>query len=135
VQKIAERHPDKPVCLWMSAIPANAAARARRAYGHQLYVPLGPAPFVPLVCVLWPARAGRAFARWAETASRLTRADDGNVARFMRQTGQEFLVTVPSICEHDDFTPTVKGGRGESQGRDRSRVAALLADDASRYDW
>lgn len=134
--QIAERHPDTPVCLWMSAIPASAAARARRAWGKQRYIPLGPAPFVPLVAVLWPCHLAAAFARWAETAARLTRADDGNAARWMKQARVEFAVCVPSIVEHDDFTPTVKGGtRKESQGRARDRVALLLADDACNYEW
>ena len=125
---------DVPVCLWMSAVPANAAARARRARGR--YISLGPAAFVPLVAVLWPRQVAAAFAKWAETAARLTRADDGNVARWMRQTRQEFRVTVPSIVEHNDFTPTVKGGtRRESQGLASDRVALLLADDARRYEW
>jgi hypothetical protein len=133
---IAAANPDRPVCLWMSAIPANAAMRARRVYGKQPYVPLGPAPFVPLVCVLWPVSLASQFARWAEAASRLTRADDGNAARWMRQTKTEFAVTVPSIVEHDDFTPTVKGGtRKESHGRARDRVALLLADDARNHEW
>ena len=65
----------------------------------------------------------------------MTRADDGNVARWMKQTRQEFLVTVPSIVEHDDFTPTVKGGNAETQGRDRARVALFLADDARDHEW
>ena len=101
-----------------------------------MYVPLGPAPFVPLVAVLWPTATAVGFREWSETASGLTRADDGNVARWMRQTRQQFLVTVPSIVEHDDFTPSVKGGdQKASEGRDRQRVAALLADDATAYAW
>lgn len=120
----------------MSAIPASAASRARRAFGKQRYVPLGPANIVPLVAVLWPREAADALLHWSETAAGLTRADDGNVARWARQTRQEFLVAVPSICEHDDFTPTVKGGtRKESHGKARDRVALLLADDARTYDW
>jgi hypothetical protein len=90
---------------------------------------------VPLVAVLWPRQSAVEFRAWSETAARITRADDGNVGRWMRQTKQEFMVCVPSIVEHDDFTPTVKGGRPQTNGKDRSRVAALLADDASRYQW
>lgn len=127
---------DVPVCLWMSAVPSNAAGRARRSYGKQRYIPLGPAPFVPLVAVLWPREVLMAFAGWAETGAWLTRADDGNVARWMKQTRQEFLVCVPSIVEHDDWTPTVKGGtRKESKGLAKDRVALLLASDAREYDW
>jgi hypothetical protein len=133
--QVAQANPARPVCLWMGAIPANAAARARRAHGKQPYIPLGPSPFVPLVAVLWPRQSAVEFLEWSETAARITRADDGNVGRWMRQTRQEFMVCVPSICEHDDFTPTVKGGRPETNGKDRTRVAVLLADDASRYQW
>jgi hypothetical protein len=135
---IAASNPDQPVCLWMSAIPASTAARARRTKGR--YVPLGPANFVPLVAVLWPRVKAQEFARWAQTASGLTRADDGNVARWVRQMPREqkpeFMVCVPSIVEHDDFTPTVKGGtRKESKGLASDRVAVLLADDARDYQW
>lgn len=132
---IAASHPGRPVCLWMGAIPANAAARARRALGKQPYIPLGPAAFVPLVAVLWPRQAAVDFMEWAGTAARLTRADDGNVARWARSQRIEFTVSVPSIVEHDDFTPTVKGGRQESHGKSRDRVALLLADDARDYAW
>jgi hypothetical protein len=127
---------DRPVCLWMGAIPASAAGRARRAMAKQRYIPLGPAAFVPLVAVLWPRETLEAFSQWTKSASRLTRADDGNVARWARSQRIEFMVTVPSIVEHDDFTPTVKGGtRRESHGQARDRVALLLADDARDYQW
>lgn len=136
---IATANPDRPVCLWMSAVPSNAAARARRAAGRKTYIPLGPAPFVPLVAVLWPRRAAVEFMEWTETAAGLTRADDGNVARWVkqmpRQSKPEFMVAVPSIVEHDDFTPSVKGGRKESHGRSSGRLALLLASDARDHDW
>ena len=132
---IAARNPQRPVCLWLSGAPANAAGRARRAYGRSRYISLGPAPYVPLVAVLWPRQRAVEFLEWSETAERITRADDGNVARWMRQTRQDFGVCVPSIVEHDDWTPSVKGGLPETQGRDRARVAMLLADDAVRYQW
>jgi hypothetical protein len=140
---IAAANPNSPVCLWMSAIPAATAGRIRRAQLRgktPRYVPLGPAAFVPLVAVLWPVEEAREFARWAGAASRLTRADDANVARWPktqpREERTEFMVCVPSIVEHDDFTPSVKGGtRGESQGRASDRVALFLAEDARAYNW
>ncbi len=136
LERIAERWPHIPVILWLSAIPAACAGRARRAKAKQRYIPLGPTNIVPLVAVLWPRAVAEEFAQWAEAASRLTRADDGNAARWARQTRQEFMVAVPSIVEHDDFTPTVKGGdRKESHGRSRDRVALLLAEDAGVYEW
>lgn len=130
---IAAENPDRPVCLWMSAMPAACAARARKAYGRQRYVPLGATPFVPLVAVLWPRHLPAQLLNWSQNVRSMTRADDGNIARWARAEKIEFMVTVPSLVEHDDFTPTVKGGRPETQGRDRGRVAMLLASDAR--DW
>jgi hypothetical protein len=136
LEVVAQTHPERPVCLWMSAIPASCAGRILRSFPKQRYVPLGPTNIVPLVAVLWPRARAVEFAEWAETAALLTRADDGNVARWARQTRQEFMVAVPSIVEHDDFTPTVKGGdRKESHGKARDRVALFLADDARDYEW
>lgn len=135
--QIAATNPERPVCLWMGAIPANAAGRARKAYGRQRYIPLGPAKFVPLVAVLWPYRCAIDLWEWAQTASDLviTRADDGNVGRWMRERKVEFQVCVPSVVEHDDWTPSVKGGIPETQGKDRNRVALFLADDARDWEW
>lgn len=135
--KIAQRHPTTPVCLFMGALPGATAARARRLYAAKpsiRYVPLGPAPFVPLVACLWPVQKARELMAWAPTA-RMTRADDGNVGRWARNTKQEFLVTVPSIVQHNDHVASVKGGREATWGKDRARVALFLAEDASRYDW
>lgn len=134
IQEIAATT-NAPVCLWLSNLPASAASRARKAFGKQNLIPLGPAPFVPLVAVLWPRQAAVDFLEWADSVPRvMTRADDGNVARWVRATRQEFMVTVPSLVEHDDFTPSVKGGGPQaSGGRNRTRVALLLADDARDY--
>ena len=137
VERLAEAQPDRPVCLWMSAIPADAAIRAYKAHGKQSLIPLGTSPFVPLVCVLWPTWQARAFLEWSEKVPRLmTKADDGNVARWMRTERIEFLVAVPSIVEHDDWVPSVKGGQmGATNGASKIRVALLLAEDASTITW
>lgn len=132
---IAAKNPERPVCLWLSGAPANAAGRARRAYGKSRYISLGPAPYVPMVAVLWPREKAVEFMEWAGDAPGMTRADDGNAGRWVRQTRQDVGVCVPSIVEHDDYVPTVKGGRAETKGMDSSRVAMLLADDARDYEW
>lgn len=99
------------------------------------YVPLLNTTFVPLVGVLWPIDAAERFRQWALTSSRVTRADDGNAARWMRQKREPFLVTVPSLIEHDDYVPTVKGGREHKPGAESWRHAVLLAEDAADYQW
>lgn len=133
--QIAERHPDTPVCLFLGAFPASTAARVRRVGPEVRYVALGPSSFMPLVCVLWPTHVARSFLDWSNTAKGITRADDGNAARWMRATRQQILVAVPSIVQHDDGQPSVKGGRDHVPWQEGWRQALVLAEDATRYDW
>ena len=44
---------------------------------------------MPLVCVLWPAHEARAFLWWSDSARGMTRADDGNAARWLRATRKQ----------------------------------------------
>jgi hypothetical protein len=134
-QRIAAANPDTPVCLFMGAFPASTASRVRRVGTDVRYVPLGPSSFMPLVCVLWPVHVARSFLAWTETARGMTRADDGNAARWMRATRQQIMVSVPSIVQHDDGEPSVKGGRSHVPWAESWRQALLLADDATRYEW
>lgn len=140
VLTIAETQPSKPVCLFLSGLPSSAAIQARQtlARDHKYprrYILLGPSNILPLVCTLWPRHLAEDFLAWSETSNRITRADDGNAARWMLTRGQEVLCTVPSICEHNDWTESVKGGQPARWGGDAGRVAVLLADDAASYDW
>lgn len=135
LEQVAERHQNDPVCLFMGAFPSSTATRIRRSKPDVRYVPLGPTSFVPIVCILWPAHKARQFLDWSTTARGMTRADDANVARWVRATKQQVWVATPSIVEHDDFTPSVKGGRDHVPGAEAWRRALFLADDASCYDW
>lgn len=134
-EKIATANPNTPVCLFMGAFPASTATRVRRAKPDERYVALGPSSFMPLVCVLWPSHVARSFLDWSNTAQRMTRADDGNAARWMRATKQQVLVAVPSIVQHDDGQPSVKGGRDHVPWAEAWRRALFLTDDATSYDW
>lgn len=133
---VAERHPSTPVCLFLGAAPASTVALARRAKKDVRYIPLMSTAFVPLVAVLWPREKAQEFLVWSESGvKKMTRADDGNAAKFMRYTRQPFLVSVPSLVEHNDCTPSVKGGRQFKPRKEGWRSAALLADDALDYEW
>ncbi len=133
--RIAERHPDDPVCLFMGAMPASTAALVRRAKPDVRYIPLNLSSFMPLVCVLWPTQVAREFLDWSSTARGMTRADDGNASRWLRATRTQVMVSVPSIVQHDDGEPSVKGGRKHVPWAEKWRQALLLADDAAAYDW
>lgn len=136
LEQIAEKI-NHPVCLFVGAVPASTAAQSRRAMIRgQRYIPLQRTTFVPLVAVLWPRHSAQNFLLWANSQSRaITRADDGNAARWMIRTKQQVFVSVPSLVEHNDCIESVKGGRPATWGKDRGRVAALLAEDGLAYDW
>lgn len=135
VEKIAEANPETPVCLFMGALPSPAARRARDAMkAGRRYVTINSGSFVPLVACLWPREKAVDFLNWSKTG-KTTRADDGNAARWMRQTREHFLVTVPSLVEHNDFVPSVKGGRDHTPGAESWRQALFLAEDALSYEW
>jgi hypothetical protein len=134
-EKIASANPNTPVCLFLGAFPAATAGRVRRSGASVRYVALGPSSFVPLVCVLWPTYVARQFLDWSSTARGMTRADDGNAARWVRATKQQIVVAVPSIVQHDDDQPSVKGGRDHKPWAEGWRRALLLADDATTYEW
>jgi hypothetical protein len=135
VQQIARSNPDVPVCLFLGAYPASTAVLARRAMMRkQCYTRLGSSSFIPLVACLWPKAKAEEFLEWSRH-NKTTRADDGNAARWMRQTKQTVRVTVPSLVEHNDYTPSVKGGRQHKPGAESWRRALLLAEDALAYAW
>ena len=136
LERVAERWADVPVCLFMGAAPASTAALARRAMiKDKRYIPLRPSSFVPLVAVLWPRAKAQEFLLWAKTARRVTRADDGNASRWQRQSRQRIMVTVPSLVQHDDGEPSVKGGRSHRPWAENWRQALFLADDGLGYEW
>jgi hypothetical protein len=134
---VAERFPELPVCLFLGAAPASTAGIAKRAFmKHKRYIPLMNTSFVPLVAVLWPRQKAQEFLEWTESGVKtMTRADDGNAAKWMKATRQPFMVTVPSLVQHNDYTPSVKGGRQHKPGKEAWRRAVLLADDGAAYKW
>lgn len=134
VEKIAARHPLTPVCLFMGSAPASTAAAIRRKNLRDRYQPLLATNFIPLVACLWPTMVAQSFLSWSK-AHKTTRADDGNAARWMQATRQQILVAVPSIVEHNDFVPSVKGGRAHVPGAESWRHALFLAGDAMAYEW
>lgn len=137
LERVAAKHPDTPVCLWMSGIPSGTAVKARRMMQrapHLRYLPLGPSPFVPAVAILWPTAKARDLHEWAADWPRLSRADDGNISKWVQKTKQNIIVTVPSMVEHDEHEPSVKGGRQYALG-DSQRTALFTCLDAATLDW
>ena len=92
LERVAERWPDTPVCLFLGGAPASTAGLAKRALLKQRrYVPLLNTTFVPLVAVLWPKEKAESFLYWSRSA-KTTRANDGNAAKWMRRSKQPIVL-------------------------------------------
>ena len=134
-QRYSRSHATCPVVLFLAGFPQGTAAKARRAWMEgRRYVSLHPSPIVPCVAILWPCAKAAEFMAWADSGVKLKghptpRADDGILAQWMKATGQEILVTVPSLVEHPGIEPSTKGAP------DLVGSAALYESDASTYDW
>lgn len=87
---------------------------------------------MPVVAVLWPREKALGLHQWTSGDVRLPgiphpRSDDAVAGYWMRMTRQEVLVTIPSLVEHPDDVPSVKGG---TQRAGKGRNAFLFIGDA-----
>ena len=135
VDCISFSNPDTPVVLFLGGFPQGTARKFRRALMHKKpYIPLLRSPTVPLVAVLWPKAKAQEFLEWSEH-NKTTRADDGNAGRWHRDTNQYILVAVPSLVEHPDMVPSVKGGQKARWGKDPQRRALVVSEDGLGHNW
>jgi len=142
VEQIAQANPDIPVCLFLARLPRETSVKAAQAIKQgRRYVDLSWRNFLPVVALLWPTHKAAEFREWADTNPRFPgvgggqpRSDDAMGGRWKMVTRQTVRACVPSIVQHPDETPSLIGRRA-MWGKDAGRVAFLLADDATAYDW
>jgi hypothetical protein len=144
VEKIAEAKPDNPVCLFLSWLPNHIVKDARQALLHgQRYIVARPAKFCPVVAVLWPVTAVERFLSWAEAAKLPghpghVRSDDAVLAEWIRRMHETVWIALPSLVEHPDTVPSVKGRNNAAWGRDKGRRALQWVGperDPLELDW
>lgn len=139
---IAAANPSTPVCLFLGGLPKRTGLNATVALQRRSsYAWVHAADFVPVVAILWPTAVAARFLTWTrDNPHRLghhaPRSDDAVCARFMRFTGQRFRVTVPSLVQHPDDTPSTVGLRHKA-GLDTGRVARYFIGDGDplTLDW
>lgn len=144
VERIAAAKPADPVCLFLAWLPRHVSAEALQASVRgERYLRFRVSQFVPVVAILWPLHKASEFLNWSRSGVRLpgypnrVASDDAVVAEWHRRCQETIWVSCPSLVEHDDEQPSVKGKRYEVWGRDRSRVAANFIGDADplALDW
>jgi hypothetical protein len=87
----------------------EAGARGER------YCDIHHGDFLPVVAVLWPVAKALSFYEWgmqgvSHRSGRpfVERSDDAQGGRWMRQTKQRIVCTIPSLIEHpDDVASTI----------------------------
>jgi hypothetical protein len=130
VKCIAEAKPDEPVCLFLSWLPTPIVRDARQALKQgQRYIAARPSSkFCPVVAVLWPAAAIERFLIWAEAAKLPghpghVRSDDAVLGEWIRRKRETVWIALPSLVEHPDNVPSVKGRNNAAWGKDKGRRA------------
>jgi hypothetical protein len=109
-QRIMARYPADVVCLWHAAYPQVDAMRLAIAHDKGLaYAQLRASRFVPAVALLWPPHQINRLRRWLP--EKPCAADDEMISRFLAQPKyhDRYLVTIPSLVEHDDTLPSLMG--------------------------
>lgn len=129
VEQIAKAKTDQPVALFLSWLPPRLAKDARlAARKNQRYIQAAPANFCPVVAVLWPVEAAARFLDWASRAKLpghpdRVHSDDAVLGDWIKRMREVVWITVPSLVQHPDMVPSVKGRNNIGWGKDKNRVA------------
>ena len=110
--------PSVPIVLFLPLLPMMTRKAAMKAgVAGEPFVAMHVGDFLPVVAVLWPVAKAQEFLVWATDPNRLRhkngqpfieRSDDAMGGRWMRQTQQRILATIPSLIEHpDDVISTI----------------------------
>jgi hypothetical protein len=110
-ERIVMAHPGRLVALYHGAIPQNNAIRMILARDRGLcYAEMRAGAYVPSVALIWPPHLVQRIRRWLP--KRVVAADDEMISRFLTQSrayDDRYLVTVPSLVEHPDNSPSLMG--------------------------
>lgn len=123
-------HPDAVLCLYLSAVPARTAKKARQAMlDGEPTVPIDRNEFVPVVANWYPAGIANCVLTWAEDLmpTRHRRSDDHMMGMWYHDCKYDVLALVPSLVEHPDDVPSVIAPRRGGSHVDPRRRALHLA--------
>lgn len=118
LEQIVAVEPSVPIVLFLPLLPMMTRKAAMKAgVAGEPFVAMHVGDFLPVVAVLWPVAKAQEFLVWATDPNRLRhkngqpfieRSDDAMGGRWMRQTQQRILATIPSLIEHpDDVISTI----------------------------
>lgn len=119
-ESVSERR-ESIICLFSPGFRPITLAMQKAHQRGERYAELPRLAFVPVVCIWYPVAVVIDLLAWA-AKKRCIGADDGIVARYVRERRLTPLLTVPCLVDHDDQLPSVRGGTR----RGAHRRAALL---------
>lgn len=109
--------------------PGRAVLAAHRRGESWARLPAQKRGWVPTIALGWPVDHAAAFVAFAlDRYPTDYQGDDAPVGAYAYQRRVEVWATVPSLVEHPDVVPSLIPGRRASAGRNRARVAAVMAD-------
>lgn len=123
--------PDALLVLWIGAQPAMTGVAVKRAWlDGGCFAHVAHRDWVPAVGTCMPIETARDILEWADGYKRrASRSDDFMLGEWKRHRSSTVLVTVPSIVQHPDDTPSLIGNGAGAHGRNPARTALFFIDD------
>lgn len=140
VRKAVDARPERLLVFFVGGHPVEHARRVFQACDRdESWAELDHMRWCPVIATCWPVHFIEPFLAYVDRQKwpPAFRADDEIVGRWLRETQQWPLASVPSLVEHEDVVPSLIGRRNQG-GRDRARVAACWihpACDPDSIDW
>jgi hypothetical protein len=115
LERIAEAHPDTPVCLFLPMVSATRRDAQMAGARGEHYVDIVPRGFLPVVAVLWPMKQAMDFLEWSVSPPQLRRrngqmieqrSDDAMGYLWMRTRRTRCVATIPCLVQHPDDVPS-----------------------------
>lgn len=140
VEKVIAARPEAIIALFVSGSKLGGAQEVLDACSRgSNWALLAKNNFVPVVCTAYPRADVEALTAYADANpfSERRTSDDANVYQWMQAAKREAWATVPSLCDHNDFVPSLIGTM-HSKGRNPVRRAACWTGEdwsPSQIDW
>lgn len=140
VRKAVAARPDRLLVFFVGGHPVEHSRRVYQACDRdESWAELDHMRWCPVIATCWPVSFIEPFLAYVDRQKwpPAFRADDEIVGRWLRETKQWPLASVPSLVEHEDVVVSLIGRRNQG-GRDRARVAACFIHpdcDPTTIDW
>lgn len=145
MERAIAARPNRLLVFCVTGNPPHHAVEVLRACDYDIpFIDLPNGFWVSAICNAWPVGMAAELTafydeqNWALTAPQFV-SDDEIIGRYLTDTKQHALASVPSLAEHDDCTVSLMGADKTAYGGNPYRVAACYVGDCGtcldELDW